>query len=108
MLEVGLCVVNTEILPQEWNIAACDIPVLGASPDGLLLHPLHTTDNQSDMATSKCKQEIEECLAEVVEVKTLCPFVQSDTGTKHHRYELPAESLQFPSATVCRFMNTWV
>ena len=38
--EVGLCWTDPEDLPREWGFSRQNLPFLGASPDGILRHPL--------------------------------------------------------------------
>eukprot|EP00959_Pyramimonas_sp_CCMP1952_P295515 6180841-Pyramimonas_sp.AAC.1 len=103
-------------LPPEWGITPRDLPPLGASPDGLLLHPSEAVNPPSEAVNPPSGGLLLHCLAinnhqagidtpairlgsgekgvevkavevkaEVVEVKTLCPFAQSETGSKHRR-----------------------
>ena len=38
ILQVGMCVVEAQQLPGSWGLGPRDLPLLGASPDALVLH----------------------------------------------------------------------
>lgn len=55
-------------IPEEWGVEIGDLPLIGASPDGILV---------------RANGE-----REVVEVKTMCPFQQGTKGQSRHPFQI--------------------
>jgi len=88
MKEVGLCMVDVDALPAEWGLSPSDLPLIGASPDGVIHHPGFSSvghplvPSQSSCTPWACECAATPCMKEVVEVKNLCPFEECPSGPK--------------------------
>jgi hypothetical protein len=67
MEEIGCAMLEacSDEIPEEWGVGIGDLPLIGASPDGILV---------------RANGE-----REVVEVKTMCPFQQGTRGKKGYQ-----------------------
>lgn len=97
--EVGLCWLDPQDLPPDWGFSRYNLPFLGASPDGLLRHPLSPPDaSPADLDSSAQDATVSNHAArfpqhEPLEAMTSVQANSNATGRAPPTGHMPAQNL---------------